>query len=37
MVAFANQVREYVPMRYSVPGTDGFGRSDTPPNLRGFF
>ena len=37
MVAFANQVREYVPMRYSVLGTDGFGRSDTRANLRHFF
>ena len=35
--AFANQVREYVPMRYSVLGTDGFGRSDTRANLRRFF
>jgi pyruvate dehydrogenase E1 component len=35
--AFANQVREYVPMRYSVLGTDGFGRSDTRANLRRHF
>ena len=37
MVAFAHPVREYVPMRYSVLGTDGFGRSDTRANLRRFF
>ncbi|WP_460831784.1 pyruvate dehydrogenase (acetyl-transferring), homodimeric type [Lysobacter humi (ex Lee et al. 2017)] len=35
--AFANQVREYVPMRYTVLGTDGFGRSDTRANLRRHF
>jgi pyruvate dehydrogenase E1 component len=34
---FANQVREYVPMRYTVLGTDGFGRSDTRDNLRRHF
>ena len=34
---FANQVREYVPMRYSVLGTDGYGRSDTRANLRRHF
>jgi pyruvate dehydrogenase E1 component len=34
---FANQVREFVPMRYSVLGTDGFGRSDTRTNLRRHF
>jgi pyruvate dehydrogenase E1 component len=35
--AFANQIREYVPMRYSVLGTDGYGRSDTRENLRRHF
>ncbi|MFC0679531.1 pyruvate dehydrogenase (acetyl-transferring), homodimeric type [Lysobacter korlensis] len=34
---YANQIREYVPMRYSVLGTDGFGRSDTRDNLRRHF
>jgi pyruvate dehydrogenase E1 component len=34
---FANQVREFVPMRYSVLGTDGYGRSDTRANLRRHF
>ena len=34
---FANQVREFVPMRYVVLGTDGFGRSDTRANLRRHF
>ena len=35
--AFANQIREFVPMRYVVLGTDGFGRSDTRANLRRHF
>jgi len=35
--AFANQIREYVPMRYTVLGTDGYGRSDTRENLRRHF
>ncbi|MEE4639147.1 MAG: pyruvate dehydrogenase (acetyl-transferring), homodimeric type [Wenzhouxiangella sp.] len=36
--AYADQVREYVPQDdYYVLGTDGFGRSDTRENLRGFF
>jgi pyruvate dehydrogenase E1 component len=34
---FADQVREYVPRRYKVLGTDGFGRSDSRENLRRFF
>jgi pyruvate dehydrogenase E1 component len=34
---FADQIRELVPRRYSVLGTDGFGRSDTRENLRRFF
>ena len=33
----ANQVRQYVPARYTVLGTDGFGRSDTRKNLRRHF
>ena len=35
--AFAEQIRPYVPRRYLVLGTDGFGRSDTRENLRRFF
>jgi pyruvate dehydrogenase E1 component len=35
--AFADQVREFVPRRYKVLGTDGFGRSDSRDNLRRFF
>ena len=34
---FAEQIREYVPRRYKVLGTDGFGRSDSRENLRTFF
>ncbi|MBS0325046.1 MAG: pyruvate dehydrogenase (acetyl-transferring), homodimeric type, partial [Proteobacteria bacterium] len=34
---FAEQIRPYVPRRYVVLGTDGFGRSDTRERLRGFF
>lgn len=34
---FADQIREYVPGRYVVLGTDGFGRSDTRQQLRTFF
>ena len=34
---FANQIRPYVPGRYKVLGTDGFGRSDFRRRLRGFF
>jgi pyruvate dehydrogenase E1 component len=34
---FAEQIREYVPRRYKVLGTDGFGRSDSRDNLRRFF
>lgn len=33
MIAFANQVGDYVPMRYTVLGTDGFGRLDTRVDL----
>ena len=35
--AFADQIRAFVPGRYTVLGTDGFGRSDTRANLRRFF
>jgi pyruvate dehydrogenase E1 component len=33
----ADQVREWVPGRYHVLGTDGFGRSDSRAALRDFF
>ena len=35
--AFANQLREFIPMPFSTLGTEGFGRSDTRDNLRIFF
>jgi pyruvate dehydrogenase E1 component len=35
--AFADQVRAWVPGRYTVLGTDGFGRSDYREALRAFF
>jgi pyruvate dehydrogenase E1 component len=35
--AFAEQIRPFVPRRYLVLGTDGFGRSDTREKLRRFF
>src|SRR4051794_8509882 len=34
---FAEQIRPYVPGRYTVLGTDGFGRSDYRRKLRSFF
>ncbi len=34
---YADQIRAFVPMHYTVLGTDGFGRSDTRANLRRFF
>ncbi|MCW9000247.1 MAG: pyruvate dehydrogenase (acetyl-transferring), homodimeric type, partial [Kangiellaceae bacterium] len=37
MKSYAEQIRAYVPGRYSVLGTDGFGRSDSRENLRRFF
>ncbi|MEM8570397.1 MAG: pyruvate dehydrogenase (acetyl-transferring), homodimeric type [Pseudomonadota bacterium] len=37
MKNYAEQVRAYVPGRYTVLGTDGFGRSDSRVNLRRFF
>jgi pyruvate dehydrogenase E1 component len=35
--AFADQIRPFVPSRYRVLGTDGFGRSDYRRKLRAFF
>ncbi len=35
--AYAEQIRPFVPGRYKVLGTDGFGRSDTREKLRHFF
>ena len=37
MRAFAEQIRPYVPRRYVVLGTDGFGRSDFRRKLRAHF
>jgi pyruvate dehydrogenase E1 component len=37
MKLYANQIRPSVPSRYSVLGTDGFGRSDYRRTLRSFF
>jgi len=37
IIQYADQVRQWVPMNYTVLGTDGFGRSDTRANLRKFF
>ena len=34
---FADQIRRFVPRRYTVLGTDGFGRSDARAKLREFF
>ncbi len=34
---YAEQIRELVPTRYEVLGTDGYGRSDTREKLRDFF
>ncbi len=34
---YAEQIRGFVPNRYTVLGTDGFGRSDSRANLRRFF
>jgi pyruvate dehydrogenase E1 component len=35
--AYADQIRQWVPGRYRVLGTDGFGRSDSRRALRRFF
>ena len=37
MKNYAEQIRAAVPGRYTVLGTDGFGRSDSRVNLRRFF
>lgn len=37
MRAYADQIRPWVPRRYSVLGTDGYGRSDMRSQLRLFF
>ena len=37
MKNYAEQIRTCVPGRYTVLGTDGFGRSDSRVNLRRFF
>ncbi|HET9702171.1 MAG TPA: pyruvate dehydrogenase (acetyl-transferring), homodimeric type, partial [Burkholderiales bacterium] len=37
MKIFADQIRQFVPRRFTVLGTDGFGRSDTREKLRRFF
>ncbi len=37
MKVFADQIRSFVPGRYKVLGTDGFGRSDYRKQLRKFF
>jgi pyruvate dehydrogenase E1 component len=37
MKIYADQIRAFVPGRYVVMGTDGFGRSDTRKQLRKFF
>jgi pyruvate dehydrogenase E1 component len=34
---YADQIRAFVPQRYVVLGTDGYGRSDTRENLRRHF
>ncbi|MES1981428.1 MAG: pyruvate dehydrogenase (acetyl-transferring), homodimeric type [Pseudomonadota bacterium] len=35
--SYADQIRAFLPGRYKVLGTDGFGRSDTRKKLRRFF
>jgi pyruvate dehydrogenase E1 component len=37
MRLYAEQIRAFVPRRYTALGTDGFGRSDTREKLRHFF
>jgi len=37
MMSYADQIRAFLPNRYVVLGTDGFGRSDTREALRAFF
>jgi pyruvate dehydrogenase E1 component len=35
--SYADQIRQFVPHRFAVLGTDGYGRSDTRAKLREFF
>jgi pyruvate dehydrogenase E1 component len=35
--SYADQIRKWVPQRFEVLGTDGFGRSDTRAQLRKHF
>lgn len=37
MKSFADQIRNFVPQRFVVLGTDGYGRSDSREALRSFF
>lgn len=37
MKSYADQIRNFVPQKFTVLGTDGFGRSDSRENLRRFF
>ena len=37
VTSYADQIRAFVPARYTVLGTDGFGRSDSRAALRRFF
>ncbi len=37
MKVYSDQVRAWIPQRYTVLGTDGYGRSDTRAQLRKFF
>ncbi len=37
MKAHTDQLREFIPGRFTVLGTDGFGRSDTRAKLREHF
>jgi pyruvate dehydrogenase E1 component len=37
MKSYTDQIREFVPGRFKVLGTDGYGRSDTRKKLREFF
>jgi pyruvate dehydrogenase E1 component len=37
MKPFADQIRQFIPRRFRVLGTDGFGRSDYRVKLRKFF
>ncbi len=37
MQIYAEQIRRFIPAKYHVLGTDGFGRSDTREKLRKFF